>query len=299
VDVRDVKRRRDASLVVAFITCALAAAPARAQAPALSLAEVLSLQSQGVSSRQILRNAREYCIAFAVTDSVARQLSVAGADSSLVHGLRSACSSNPVPGPSKPAVPAPTKPAADVLFDDDFAHGGGRGGFAVNDRCVARTDSDGLRLENRARDAVCVTGYPSDLLDDNVRIEVTISHLGARKLGFVVLGFGRDPDLSGQYSISVTADRRVELCHTEGGRCQRLVYKGGISAVRTGAEDENLLAVEVRGRRLTLIVNEETVATYTANAVVTGGLSLGVGPGTSLIVSRVLARRLSSPPIGQ
>src|SRR5690349_24163983 len=44
------------------------------QARALSLAEVIDLHDHGVSSRVILRNAREYCIAFSVDDSVRHQL---------------------------------------------------------------------------------------------------------------------------------------------------------------------------------------------------------------------------------
>jgi hypothetical protein len=272
----------------------LGAAPAvRAQTPALTLAEVLELRTQGVSSRQILRSASQYCIAFTVTDSIERQLQTVGADSALVAGLRAACSNKDLPT----AAPAAS---SDVLLDDDFAKGSGRDGFGVNDRrCTAQADATALHLENRARDAVCVAGYPSGILDDNVRIELTVNRLGANRQGFVVLGFGRDPDSGVQYSFSVTSDRRVELCRTEGGTCQRLVYKAGVAAIRLGAADENRLVVEVRGRHLTLVVNDVTIDTYTANRPVTGALSLGVGPNTNVNVTHVLVRRLPPAIAGQ
>jgi hypothetical protein len=258
-----------------------------AQAPALTFAEVLELRRQGVSSRQILRSARAYCLAFTVNDSIERRLDAVGADPQLVTGLRGVCS----------LAAGSVVGRTDAIFDDDYTHGGGRGGISLNDRrCSARADGTGLWLENRARDAVCVTGYPADPIDGDVRIELTVHRLGAHKLGLIVLGFGRDLDTPTQYSFSVTADRRVELCRTEGGACQRLVYKGGVAAINTGSDDTNLIAVEIHGRRMALIVNEVTVATYTANKIVTGALSLGVGPGTTVAVSRVMARRLSPPP---
>jgi hypothetical protein len=260
-----------------------------AQSPALTLAEVLELRTQGVSSRQILRNAKQYCISFTVDDSIRKQLDAAGADSALVTGLRSTCS-------TREHLAAPALPS-DVVLNDDFSRGGGRGGFKLGDRrCSVHADSTALRLENRARDIVCVTGYPSDPLDDNVRIELTVNRLGANRQGLVVLGFGRDPDLVGQYSLSVTADRRVELCRTDGAACQRLVYRTGIAAVKTGAADENRIAVEVRGRRITVIINGQTIDSYTTNRNVSGALSLGVGPGTNVDVTHVVARRLAATP---
>jgi hypothetical protein len=286
------------SLAAAVISAAFIPLPTLgAQTPALTLAEVLELRNQGVSSRQILRSAREYCIAFTVNDSIERQLGAAGADSALVTGLRTACSK----ATTTPARPTPTPSAnSDIVLDDDFTRSTGRSGFTLNDRrCSSRLDSTGLRLEYKDREGVCVIGYHSAPLDDNVRIELSVSRLGAYRLGLVVLGFGRDPGVQGQqYSFSVTADRKVELCRADGGTCQRLIYKTGVSAVHGGASDDNVLAVEIRGRRMTLIVNDATIGSYTTNANISGGLSLGVGPGTSLTIKKLVARRLSPAPLG-
>jgi len=262
----------------------LGAAPSlRAQTQALTLAEVIDLRSQGVSTRQIVRNAQQFCISFAITDSTQKQLTAAGADSVLVDGLRGACSHR------EPSVAA--RPA-DVLLDDNFS--GREGEILLSDqRCGARAGSGGLRLENRARDAVCVIGYPSGQLGDNVRIELVLNRLGATRQGLIVLGFGRDPDVAGQYSFSVTADRRVELCRSNGAACERLIYRTNVAAVRTGVADENRLAVEIRGRAITLMVNGETIDTYVTNRAITGGLSLGFGPGTNVNITQILARRLS------
>jgi hypothetical protein len=271
----------------------LAGMPAfRVHAQALTLAEVVSLRSQGVSSRQIVRNAQQYCISFAIDDSTQKQLGAAGADSILLAGLRKACSNNGTPAapPGLPTGPS-SAPVSDIVFDDDFTRGGGRGDVGLIDRrCVTQADGNALHLENRTRDIVCVVGYPSGSLDDNVRIEMTVRRLGATRQGVVILGFGLDPDVSGQYSFSVTADRRVELCRSFGGSCQRLVYKPNVLGVRAGATDENQLAVEIRGRRVSLFVNGDMIDSYTAYRSVTGTLSLGFGPGTNLDVTRILAR---------
>jgi len=273
-------------LAAAVMGLVAATPQARAQTQALTLAEVIELRTQGVSSRQILRSAQQYCISFTMNDTVRRQLDAAGADSTLVSGLGAICAHREV-------APPPPPTSSEFVLNDDFRNGGGRGGFRLGDRrCSVRADSNALRLENTARDIVCVTGYPSEPLDDNVRIELTVNRLGASRQGLVVLGFGRDPDLVGQYSFSVTADRRVELCHSDGGSCQRLIYRTGVSAIRNGAADENRLAVEVRGRRIALFVNGQPIDSYSANRSVVGALSLGVGPGTNVNVTQVVVKRL-------
>jgi hypothetical protein len=270
---------------VGALACLGATPTLRGQTQALTLAEVIDLRSQGVSTRQILRSAEQFCISFAITDSVRDRLAAVGADSSLVNGLRVACANRELAVPARPA---------DVLLDDDFSTTGRGGEFALRDRrCTARVGTAGLRLENHARDAVCVIGYPSGMLGDNVRIELSVSGLGASRAGLIVLGFGRDPDVVGQFSFSLTADRRVELCRSNGASCQRLVYRTSVPAVRAGTADDNLMAVEVRGRRITLLVNGETIETYMADRAVSGALSLGFGPNTNVDITRIVARRLS------
>jgi hypothetical protein len=270
------------------------------RAQALTLAEVVSLRTQGVSSRQIVRSAQQYCISFSMDDSTQKQLGAAGADSILLAGLRKACSNSGNPSGASTSSPSAIASAVgapstqpDVFFDDDFTRGGGRGDVGLVDRrCNTVADGTALHLENHTRDIVCVVGYPSGSLDDNVRIELTVRRLGASRQGVVILGFGRDPEVNGQYSFSVTADRRVELCRSYGGSCQRLIYKPGVSTIRAGANDENQLAIEIRGRRISLFVNGSEIDSYNAYRSVTGSLSLGFGPGTNVDVTHILARRL-------
>src|SRR5690349_2377798 len=105
---------------------------ARAQAKALSLAEVIDLREHGVSSRQILRSAREYCIGFALDDSARRQLTIAGSDTILIGGLTSVCST--VRAPEKPLQP---------FFSDEFAESSTAQGFVwSNPRCKARFETE-------------------------------------------------------------------------------------------------------------------------------------------------------------
>ena len=132
--------RRAARVLAA---CALATvvplARSGAQAKALSLAEVIDLRQQGVSTRQILRNARQYCIAFALSDSVKQQLSVGGADSLLMGGLSDVCT-----------TVRPVRVAPPAIIDDDLAHTAASQAFAWGDRrCKARFESGGVRVENR------------------------------------------------------------------------------------------------------------------------------------------------------
>jgi hypothetical protein len=255
----------------------------RAQGSALTLTEVMDLRKHGVSTRQIIRNATEYCISFALTDSIVRELETSGADSSLIGGLRLACT-NRTARVSEPGV----------VVDDDFSFGATRDGLTWNDsRCIARADSTGLRLENRRSESVCMMGYPAGPLDANVRIELTVRGVGITRSGLVVLGFGRDPIEGVQYSYSISADRRVELCRSENEACRRLLFKTRVIAVKQGSE-ENTLAVEIRGKELALFVNDFPIGTYTADSDVTGGMTLGVGPGTKVLVKHVRARLLSS-----
>jgi hypothetical protein len=260
-----------------------AAQVSRAQSSALTLAEVMDLRKHGVSTRQIVRNATEYCISFALTDSTVRELETAGVDTSLVSGLRLACT-NRTSRVSEPGI----------VVDDDFSFGATRDGLTWNDsRCIARADSTGLRLENRRSESVCMMGYPAGPLDANVRIELTVRGVGLTRGGLVVLGFGRDAIEGIQYSYSITADRRVELCRSENDACRRLVFKTRVIAVKQGSE-ENMLAVEIRGREVSLFVNDFPIGTYVADSDVAGSISLGVGPGTKVLVKHVRARLLSS-----
>ena len=152
--------RRAARVLAA---CALATvvplARSGAQAKALSLAEVIDLRQQGVSTRQILRNARQYCIAFALSDSVKQQLSVGGADSLLMGGLSDVCT-----------TVRPVRVAPPAIIDDDLAHTAASQAFAWGDRrCKARFESGGVRVENRTSDAICFMRYPSPELSAGVR----------------------------------------------------------------------------------------------------------------------------------
>ncbi len=170
---------RSLGLVSACVLTLAASAPALpGQANALSLSEVLSLQQRGVSARQILRSARDYCIAFTVTDSIGRALAAAGADTMLLSGLRDAC----VVKPSPPLPPG-------VLLDDDFKSAGL---FAAGDHlCAVRPDARGLRIENR-RETGCAIAYPLALDSGDVRLELSVAELAGNARATVVLGFGKD-----------------------------------------------------------------------------------------------------------
>ena len=272
-----------ASIVPVARAAAQAQVQGQAQAKALTLAEVIDLRKSGVSTRQILRNAREYCIAFAVNDSVRRELSLGGADTALVGGLGDVCSTRSA---ARAAVPP--------LINDEFARSSASQSFAWSDRrCRARFDTTGIRLENRTQDALCLMRYPSAELAASVRVELTVSQLGTTPNGVALLGFGRSGNASNHYAVSVSSAGSVELCWNADRVCSPLVREAKVPALKLGPGDENQVAVEIRGNDIQLFVNGTPVASYVADAPVTGRLSLGVGPGTSLVVLRLRATTLN------
>jgi len=263
----------------------LAAKPLAAQeaTKALSLAEVIDLRQHGVSSRQILRNARAYCIAFAIDDSARRQLSMVGSDSILLGGLTNVCTT------AKPPAPPPLPP----IIDDEFALSNTSQGFTwSNPRCRARFEEGGVRLENTSSDALCLVRYPSLDLPTNVQVDLEVSQLATTKQGTVILGFGRQDRSGKYYSLNVSADRRVELCWNSDRQCNSLVKMSDVKAVQTDSSAINHVTVEVHGQDIVLLVNGKQVGQYTADTLVGGRVMVGVGPQTSVVLVRLKATPL-------
>lgn len=276
---------RSCRVLIGAATLLLAATPLRAQTAvkALSLGEVIDLRQHGVSSRQILRSAREYCIAFSLDDSVRRQLTVAGADTLLVGGLSNVCST------AKP----PERPPVPPIVDDEFALSNTSQGFTwTNPRCKARFENEGVRMEDASADALCMVRYPSEDMPADVKLDLEISQLGLTQHGSVFLGFGRQERSGNYYSLSVGADRKIELCWNADRACNSLVKVAAAEAVQTDANATNHVIVELRGQEISLLVNDKRVGQYTADAPVTGKLMVGVGPQTSLVLVRLRATPL-------
>jgi hypothetical protein len=251
-----------------------------AQEKALSLTEVIDLRQHGVSSRQILRNAREYCIAFSLDDSVRRQLTIAGADTLLVGGLSNVCTT----------ARAPEKPPAPPIIDDEFAQTNTSQGFTwSNPRCKARFENEGVRMENSAPDALCMVRYPSAEMPADVRLDLEVSQLGLMHGGSVLLGFGRQDRSGNYYSVSLGADRRVELCWNVDRVCNSLLKVSDVPGVKTEPTGVNHLVVEMHGQDIALIVNDKRVGQYSSDAAVGGKLMVGVGPQSSLLLVRLRA----------
>lgn len=277
---------RRGSLLVAAVAAALGGTPVRApaQGDALTLAEVLDLHRRGVSTRRILQTTREYCVAFTVTDSVAQELAASGADSTLVGGIRQSC-----------VVRPPVQLPAGVLLDDDFRVVSALGQFTAVDRlCTVRPDSGGMRVENQRRERGCAISYPFQLDDANVRVELTVAELDGEPGATVALAFGTTPGASDQYTFSVTAQNRFELCATVGPQCRRLLYETRAGLIRPGTQSENRIAVEIGGREINLFVNDERVGRHLAPDAVVGSISMAVGPRTSAVFSRLRVRRIDA-----
>jgi hypothetical protein len=266
------------SLAIAF-TLALAGLPTagRAQGDALTLTEILDLRRRGVSNRQILRSTQEYCVAFAVDAAAERALLEVAGDTILVAGVRQSC----------------VQLASGVLLDDNFTALSALGSFTAADRlCIARPDGRGLRVENRRSVVGCAIGYPLQLGEANVRIELTIAEVLGKRGAMAALGVGKDSASWDQYSFGVTNEDVFELCIRVGPRCHRLLSHKRTVPIGADESAETRLAVEIRGRELSLYINGGLVGTYSAAKPVVGSISLGVGSRSTAVFSRLRVERL-------
>ncbi len=275
--------------------CVIGAAPrlARAQGQPLTFDEVVELRRRGVSTRQILRSAHQYCIAFPVTDSVARAIGVGTPDTALIAGLRESCTA--------PVAQVELPPG--VLVDDDFSSLSGLQPFTAADKlCTAEPSGGGLRVANRRTTVGCAIEYPVDIGDaknEAVRIELAVAEVIGQRGAMAGLGFGKDPSSWNQYSFGLTSDGDVELCRSVGGRCQRLLFRRGPVPGRPRQSSDGFvhplattLAVEIRGRELALYVGDERVGVHSAPDVVAGSVSLGVGSRATAVFDRLRVLRV-------
>lgn len=268
---------------VVVLSLGAASSPCVAQSQGITLNEVLELQRRGVSTRQIIRSAGEYCLGFNLTDSAQRVLRSGGGDDQLLDGLRSACSV------------APPEPLPGTLLDVQFSHDSGSGGFTSPDRlCTASFASTGLSFVNLRPRGGCIVSFPTDSLASTVRLELTVLGLGRRASGSVIFGFGHPAASAPYYAVEIGAERNLALCLYTRSSCERVVYQQMVAAIRDQADSSNRLQVVVRGREIELRVNDRLVAAYTAPTPVSGHLLLGVGPSTSVVFTRLLVRDLTA-----
>lgn len=275
--------RRLALVVTWAVGLGIISVPVHAQADPLTLTEVVELYRRGVSSRQILRSAQLYCVAFVVNDTAERELLAVGADTILLSGIRQSCV----------ATSASVQLAPGVLADDNFTAMSGFRPFTAGDGlCAARPHPRGLRVENRRRGMGCAIGYPLELGDENVRVELTVVELQGKRGAMAALGFGKSSESWDQYSFGVTNEGLFELCMSVAGRCQQLLFQKRVAGIHLPGQSATRLKVEIRGREVSFYIDDERVGTYTAARAVVGSLSLGVGSSSTAVFSRFLVERL-------
>lgn len=267
----------------AMTALAVAAPGVRAQsspsapgATALTLAEVVQLRRSGVPTPQILQSAREYCVAFVVADSAERELRAAGADSTLLAGLRTACRPTSANGNASAPVT--------VIAEDDFRSTRRLPVSTTRmQSCRSRYDTDGFHLDSEDTQLGCTVGYPAVELTGDFRLELNLVLMNGPD-ATVALGFWRDRYTSDRWSFNVQANGRFELCRFVGARCTRVMQPSSAATVwNRAARAENTLGVELRGRALRLFINDVEVAETVLESEQTGLLVLGVGPRSSAI----------------
>lgn len=85
----------------------------------------------------------------------------------------------------------------------------------------------------------------------------------------------------------------MELCWNSDRQCNSLLKITDLKAVHGEANAKDRVSVEVRGQDMLFLVNGTRVAQYTGDAQITGGLMVGVGPQTSLLLVRLRATPLA------
>lgn len=281
----DVSRARVGTIAVLLLVLGAPRARAQAVPVGLTVAEVLELHRGGVSDQRIVRAASTYCIAFVVNDSIARELAAGGIAPALVDSLRGACAATP---PRPPLAPG-------VLIDDDIAATSGIGSFVASDGlCRASLERSQMRIANERRDGGCLIGYPADSLDGPLRIELTVGELVGGKDAQAVLGFGRSTGTWDEYTFSVSASGRTELCRSSAVDCRTLTSRTVKGLVHAGSAAENVLAVELHDGSIALFVNDERVGDYLPDVAVRGGLVIGVGPESSVAFRHLRVRTLEA-----
>ena len=126
---------RGLAALTTVVLLAAAASPCAAQSQGITLTEVIQLQRGGVSNRQILRSATEYCRAFNVTDEVVGMLRTAGSDDALIAGLRRAL---------ELAVPE-----VEVVSDSELLVKQMRGEYKVKNEALRELSLEAARLARR------------------------------------------------------------------------------------------------------------------------------------------------------
>jgi hypothetical protein len=248
---------------------------------ALSLDEVIELRRSGVSIFRILEVAREFCVAFAMSDTVEQRLAEGESDTTLVNGLRRACV----------VTPTPELPPG-VLYDDDFKSLAPISRFSPTDQlCAARAHARGLRLDNQRQNGGCVIALPSDIPGTNVRVELTIAQLSGEANALAVLGFGKQANSWDQFTFGITKDAHFEFGLSLAGKFRRILFDKVPVDLAGPSAGEQRIAVEIHGRTIVLYVNERVVGTHRADEPIARGLALGVGPRSDVVFGRLLVRR--------
>jgi hypothetical protein len=255
-------------------------------AQALTLNEVIELRRGGVPTTQILQSAREYCVAFVVADSAERELRSAGADSTLIEGLRTVCRASTVALASAPEPPS-------FFIEDDFKENKRLPTSVLSSQpCRSRYDDNGFTLTSADAQLGCTVGYPSGALEGDLRIEVDVAVSNGSN-ATVAIGFARARTSWDRLSFNVQANGRYELCRFTGPRCTRLIpTNSGTQAWRRAARAQNRLAIEIEGSVVRLFINDTKVAETDADGETTGHLVLGVGPSASVSFRQLRVTRL-------
>lgn len=270
---------------LAVAALAAFALPARGQsATPLTLTEVLQLRRSGVPAAQILQTARLYCLAFAVTGEAERALRVAGADDALLEGLRGACPAAPARGTTSVEQAGSVVPTP-LAIDEDF-HAMRWLSAGGDSECSGVLDGRGFLLRSPGASG-CVFPYRAATPEGHARIELTVS-LPDTRGGSVLLGFARDAATGEQLTFAMHANGRFDLCRMRDIGCDKLQpTMSSMRAFDRSADAVNRIAVELRGARVRLLVNDREVSSSTLREAPRLEIALGVGPSTTASFRRL------------
>jgi serine/threonine protein kinase len=170
-----------------------------------------------------------------------------------------------------------------ILFHDDF-HGEKNWQEGKSDTCATSYGSAGYSVKNISKGEECaVTPHGTIFLGANERLEVTQRLLGGKTDGDYGLKIGwQSAESKPQetfYTFGITADGSYQLFHYQHKVWKKLVDPANPknptdAAIKTGYGVDNRLAVEIRGRSISLYVNDKLLRKLEVSGVVQGRFGL-------------------------
>lgn len=300
--------RTKLSLALALV-CAVASPAAAQTGSAYGLEDVIEFVKGGLSASAVLSRARNSCINFKVTSSVADRLRGAGASESLIDGLRGVCYKSdskggdagdhttprdvPRPNPPKPShkdppkriVPIPTPDYTSQPFTPltDTPNNGVVSWNFLTSRPITSGHYNNCQYDYTPSGyTVRVLEYGGSCLDGstqeweaNLRVSADATPVSGASGYTYGLRFGISDDPTvGYYALEVSTYGHFQISRYRNSKWEVLVPWQNGSGINTSSS--NRITADIRGSVVSITINGINQYTYQAAAPVRGRAGFGI-----------------------